>query len=658
MNDKSEFVLRLIDRITAPARAMVRSLRALRDMQRSVRDATKGVKTGAEGAGRAVRKAGMEAAAGAKGFESAARAMDKATAARARTIARMNAIRTGGLAAALARNNTTQFGPVHRPHLAGVRGSFLPLGRAAKPAQALWDWNKAAGATLSKWGELRSAFMSTPFGYVLSGLGSLATGLFDLVKYAGMAVLKMGALAGVMGGVAAAALTKATVGLAMFAEQTRNAFGNVIGDKQLGVLAFEHARKVAKEFGLDVEDTIGSMVKLRSMQFSIREATELIKISADLQTISKDAQATKRAIIAITQIKAKGRLQSEELVGQLAEAGVSTVLVYEQLEKILKTDRAGVLKKLQAGAIDADTGIAAIQAAIMEKLHIHKAGEAGKRFANETLTGLFNQLKAAPGQFGLDLERIIDTGPVRESIKAILAAFDGIDRSAVGGFVGAMIQGFAKMVPAVLAFADGFVGSLGKITDALSFGEEDVTGFARSAGAGLAEFFADAITFARKLIPIVAEAGKGFFEGLDIGGFVNDMKAANWKQIGMDIRLVATAIGSLVHNFARLATLLGGVVPDITSGVETTSSGGVTKKDVGGVAGFILNDLLGLDTFERKPPPQSRLGAGSQNTTNLSASNWNFYVQGGDAEDTAERVREKASNALEAFALRNVTYAQ
>ena len=658
MNDRSEFVLRLIDRITAPSKSMLRAVRALRQSLRDLKTAETGATAGAMAAGKAVRKAGVDAAMGAKGFDAAARAMDRAAAGRSRTLARQARIRELGLPG-------PQFGPVFDRRRAGLRSPFLritnTLGGGGKAAQGLWDWNKAAGAAIERWGALRASFMSTPFGYVLSGIGRIATGLFDVVKYAGMAVLKVSALAVALGGVAAAALTKFTVGLAMFAERSRNAFSNVIGDRGLGEKAFEHGRKLAKEFGLDVEETIGSMVKLRSMQFSIKESTELIKISADLQTISKDAEATKRAITAITQIKAKGKLQSEELVGQLAEAGVSTVLVYEQLEKILKTNRQGVLKQLQQGAIDADTGITAIKAAILHKLQIDEAGKAGRDFANNTLAGLMNQVKSAPAQFGLDLEKLIDTGPVRGALQQIIGAFDGIDRNAVAGFIQQMIVGLSGIVPVVIEFGRGFGDSLGKITEALSFGKTGLMEYARGAGQSLGEFFAGAITLSKKLITVVPKALGGFFSGLDAGGIMRALEQADWKRIGSDIAVVARAIGSLVGGVAKLARVLGvggGIAPQI----ERTGVDKVRKKDFGGVGGFILNDLLGVDTFERKAPAQSRLGGGGgQSEGDVNVGQFSIHVDAsnsGSPKDVAHAIREGAFEALDRMRSRNIGLAQ
>jgi tape measure domain-containing protein len=382
------------------------------------------------------------------------------------------------------------------------------------------------------------------------------------------------------------------------------------------------------------------------------EITELIRFGADLQSITGHADAAQRSINAITKIKSTGRLQGDELM-MLAEAGVSLDLIYGELEKSLGKTRKEVLKAQSAGEISADVAVDAIKRAILHKVGIDEAGKAGKAFANTTLTGLFQQLQAAPKQFALDVADYINVEPLKDAVRAVLAAFNGADKAAIGGFVQQILTGLVKLVPVAIEFAKGFGSSLGAITDALSFGEMDMMEYARNAGVSLGEFFAGAIKLSKKLIEVVPKALGGFFAGLDSGGIMKSLENADWKQIGSDIAVVARAIGALVGGVAKLVRVLG-VGEGIAPNIERTSADNVRKKDFGGLGGWLLNDLLGVETYERVAAPAEQ-NQTSARGPEFQATGWNFYVSGG--EETRKATRDGVVDALEAFGMRNVSHA-
>lgn len=477
---------------------MARSLGALNKAEKVATEQAKATEAALAGVGAAAARAGAQAAKGAAGMGAMARAMKSAQTNRSMgNLIKTKYTKSGISGASSALGGAAMQGPVlnRKAQKLGI-GDRLSL--ATRP---MLDWNAAAGDAIGNWKMLRGEFMATPFGMVAGGIGTLALGAAGLAKDLAIAAVKAAALTLALGGLAAVGLTKMVVEMGAFAERSKRAFTFLTGSKALGGEAFETGRKLAQEFNLDVEDTVQSLIKLRSMQFTMPEAIELVKLSTDLQALSGDAEAAKRAITAITQIKAKGRLQSEELVGQLAEANVSTVLVYEQLEKSLHMSRKQVLAALQDGAIDAETGIAAIRKAILAKLKTKEAGAAGKAFATETLTGMWDGLMNAPKQLMLDISEYVDMSPITASIDKLMGSFKNIDRAMVGDFVSNMISGLAKALDAVIAFGEGFGSGFHEIAKVMgvTLNTDGVVEFSRKAGKWLAEFFAKAIGWGKTL---------------------------------------------------------------------------------------------------------------------------------------------------------------
>ncbi len=483
---------------------MARAIGVLDKAQQAVKQQSNLAQTALTGVGNTAARAGAQAMRGAAGMGALARATQAA-----RSVAGTgNLINTKYTKSGISGASSSLGGAAMQGPKLDRGAQNLGFGdRVSLAIKPMMDWNREAGGAIERLGEMRAAFAKTPFGMVAGGVGTLALGVAGLAKDLALAAVKAGALTLALGGIAAVGLTKMVVEMGAFAERSKRAFGFLMGDKAAGAEAFETGRKLAKEFNLDVEETVQQLIKLRAMQFKMPEAIELTKLSTDLQAISGDSEAAGRALTAITQIKAKGKLQSEELVGQLAEAGVSTVLVYEQLEKSLGKSRKDVLKALQNGAIDADTGIAAIKKAILHKIGTKEAGAAGKAFAQETLTGMWQGLMNAPKMFALDVADFLDTAPLVSGLKRLMEAFDNIDRKSVGDFVNSMIGGLAKALDAVIAFGEGFGEGFEEIRRAMGIGLDTdwVVDFARTAGKWLATFFADVIMWGKKIYILFQE---------------------------------------------------------------------------------------------------------------------------------------------------------
>lgn len=424
----------------------------------------------------------------------------------------------------------------------------------------------------------------TRFDVAVSGL---TDSFISLGKYGVAAIGAAGVAAGTM-------LVKGTMHAANFAETTMVAFTSLTGGAAMASQAWQKTIALSKQLGMGFEETANSMKHLLAMQFSLGEAEELIKISSDLQAVTGDAQATERALRAITQIKAKGRLQSEELVGQLAEAGVSTVLVYEELGKILGKDTQAVRKLITAGKVDSDLGITAIKRAILRKTHSTEAGTAGTAFAQTTFTGLMAQLKNAPQFLFLRLAEQVKANldKFRPAVKRIIDAIDGIQGDQMARFVGNVLQFAERLVPLALEFAAGFGEGFSAINEAMGNVDPSVASMktARELGKAIADGFKLALDVLKKIMDVMiwidnnrgwAMAIGGAFAALKVtGGIVGAIGTV--KAAGALLGVGGAAAGTAGATAATTAAAT--TVAAATAGVGTAAVAGGTTAAIGTAA--------------------------------------------------------------------------
>lgn len=302
-------------------------------------------------------------------------------------------------------------------------------------------------------------------------------------------------------------LVEGAVHMARLKESSEVAFHSLTGSATGAQQAWDVSLKLARDLGQDVEETVGSMKHLLAMQFKLPEAEELIKISADLQGVTGDALAAHRALTAITQIKAKGKLQAEELVQQLAEAGVSTVLVYEQLSKLTGKSQDDVRKMISKGEVGADVGIAAIKGAILQKTHSSAAGNLRKETMSNTFDGLVAQLKIAPQflfvRLGEAVKNNIDK--LKPVVERITKAIDGIQGDQMTRFIGKVLEMAERVIPLALEFASGFGEGFSAIVDAMGAADGAVPPLERAhdLGRSIAKAFEIGLEVLGKMMDVI-----------------------------------------------------------------------------------------------------------------------------------------------------------
>lgn len=354
-----------------------------------------------------------------------------------------------------------------------IKAALAGISKAAKASSGKLMGDPKLGRFKDKQGRVREKdgkFVKTKFGDAFKKANA---GGLDLIKTLGAAATKAALLGGALALIGAGFVIHGIADATAFVERSSMAFTSLTGSVQGGAAAFKKSIALSRELGLDVQDTTKQYQKLLAAQFTSTRAEGLIKLTTDLKAIGSTAEEASSAIRAITQIKAKGRLQAEELVGQLAEAGVATTLVYEALGKQMGKTQKQVIAAITAGSVSADMGIAAIEEAIKKKVHEKTAGEAGKRFADATLGGMFERLKNAPGQMFVKIAQAGERAlpKMKGAVQQLERMIDNIDPGQVALAFERVIDLARTGITLGVEFAGGFAEGFGEISKALQPGD-------------------------------------------------------------------------------------------------------------------------------------------------------------------------------------------
>lgn len=449
------------------------------------------------------------------------------------------------------------FGPVLRRDLQKFSiGDRLKMG-----TEDLMRWNTAAGETIAKWRTASLTFMQTPFGFVTRGVGMMALGVAEVGKAlfdVGLQIWEvLGGIAKIgvaAGAVAGAYVVYHGVRAAGRREGDKGAFEKLAGSPEEGAKWFDASRRAAGDLAMKTGEATDYFKGLRAAQFDLKQADTLVRMSADLVAVTGHADAAERAIRAITQIKGKGKLQAEELTGQLAEAGVSSELVYDQLKKVygLKSSEQ-VISKITAGEVKADVAIPAIIAAVGAKLHTDNFGQISKERSYTTLDGLIQRFETAPDRMFDKVAAAIDTGPVKKSLARLVKAFEDVEGSGIARFIDVIVSAVPSATDYVLGFfqgfGDGFDQLLSRFTGS---GSTDFEWWGQRSGAAVVAFFGRVVEAGKWLAEKLPPALAAFWDGLGLDKIGSSFEELNFKQVGEDLAAVGKALGLIAHYTAEI----------------------------------------------------------------------------------------------------------
>jgi tape measure domain-containing protein len=214
-------------------------------------------------------------------------------------------------------------------------------------------------------------------------------------------------------GLMAAKFTSATLAAVTFGQRSKTALASILKDAPLAAQQFGGVRREAGMLGIDVFDTVDSFKMLANAGFQVPMARDLVRMSADLQSLTGSSESAHFALRAISQIKMKGRLQAEEITGQLAEHGVSADEVYRVLGKTLGKTREEILKMQKAGDLSADVAIPAILQAVRNQLGVEKSGGFALKMNMSSIGGMWSTLKSQVQNAFVSLGERVEPGVTR-----------------------------------------------------------------------------------------------------------------------------------------------------------------------------------------------------------------------------------------------------
>jgi tape measure domain-containing protein len=485
----------------------------------------------------------------------------------------------------------------------------------------------------------------------MSGVGSLVGMAGNAAMIGGGAALAGGGLLGF--NMAATAIE---------AERVRFALDQITNGQ--GEKWWATSADYAKRFGLNVNAVAENLMNMKASGFTDDMTKTLFLRMGDLRSLGATEETIGRALLAIRQVQAAGRLQGDEL-NQLSEAGINANFVYDDLAKTLGKTVPEIIKMKEAGKLTSDIVIPSIARAIGTKTGGKEAGVAGETAASKTVSGQWGRLK---GAFSVASTQAIGSdalAPLRASLANFTAWISGPGgANAIGAFGGLMNRVFAaapRIIEGVIwfldvglpaawqAFSTAFAVSGGTAAwDALLGGAatlggpggaavvEKITGMATAVGslAGalvslinvLTPVISGLATLAQYTVfglPTLAGKISGFFSGGEdtTGAAANDNAgaAASGMTIGQSMAIgMQNGLTYGAPGVAQAAALLGQTAENALRVQQEVHSPGRKMMAIGGydAKGYALGMQQGIPRIE-----DASASMGSSATSGASAAN-------------------------------------
>lgn len=254
-------------------------------------------------------------------------------------------------------------------------------GASAAPPPIIPLKTQALMGLQSAVGGVKSAFSG-----LASSLG-MSTGALGAVAAAAAAFVAIGAIVVVAVIKIVSAMIqfgKQAIAMAAGLEQVSIAMKTMLKDGEASQALLEDLRQFANETPFDFEQLIPSAQKLLAFGFAAQDIIPLMTDLGDaVSGLGGGQEMFAQLTRALGQMHAKGSRFGEEML-QLTEVGIPA---WEFLAKALNTDVAGAMKKVQSGAVSADTAIKAIRAGMKERFG------GGMAEQSKTWIGLWSSVK-------------------------------------------------------------------------------------------------------------------------------------------------------------------------------------------------------------------------------------------------------------------------
>lgn len=322
--------------------------------------------------------------------------------------------------------------------------SLPPMKRAI--AQARYEFQKAGGGVRGFRSVL--SMLPGPFSATVTAAGAASA-----------------ALAGVGAAAAVAGVTVSkTIDSIRTKDQALLSFRHLLGgDADKAKAMFDNVVKAAKAMGAEPTQALAEFRKLLGSGLNADEAFKVFQGMADLKAINPEANV-QGLIGAFGKIKASDALGLEVLLEGFRNAGVDTDKTLARLADTLGVQGATVeervktlRKQLQEGKkIDPNLGIAAALQSIMDVT----GGPLGSAAAElgDTLGGAIDDLKNLPSTFLLQMDNSEWGNQLKGQIQGFLKLFD--PESGTGKAIGKMIGAILELTSAI---GGGLIDALGDV---------------------------------------------------------------------------------------------------------------------------------------------------------------------------------------------------
>ncbi len=267
-----------------------------------------------------------------------------------------------------------------RAQVAGLTAAVRQVREFQRAVVGATSAARAASAGVGA--EFRGAgYAARSLSLALAGVGAARGGFAALASGAARARAEMAALSSSVFNLrnlliagAAGYGTKLVLDAASFKENTLIAFETLLGSREEAERMMREAVRFAAGTPFETRDVVDAYQRLLTAGFKPVEIPVVLRGVGDLAAMKGFSKETiDRVLLAFQQIRAKGRLQGEELL-QLAEAGVPLGRVYEVLGRRLGVTAEQARKLQEAGRISADLGIVAVMEALRDSV---SGGELG-----------------------------------------------------------------------------------------------------------------------------------------------------------------------------------------------------------------------------------------------------------------------------------------
>lgn len=460
---------------------------------------------------------------------------------------------------------------------------------------------KAAGATLrfadaavklgDRFSFLKPVIEGAGKAGALFGRGALAVGSAMLTVTAG--AITAGTGLAVAGG-------KWAVDAIRFREDTLAGFKAMLGSQSAADGVMSQVQKFAAKTPFTTTEVVGMANSLLTRGFKANELEKLMLGVGDVGAML-GTDKMESVIGALGKMRSRGKLGGEAME-MLADAGVSTKLVYDALSKSLGKSRDEVEKLISAGKVTDAQGVSATLEAISQGLSGGKLGGAMEA-KSKTLSGLVSTLASVPEDLiaAVNFDKFLQ--PLKDFVKQLtdalspdtavgqrfIAIFEQLGTTigtvfvALGGgrdietTIGGLLNVLEPLVKVFGAFVEGGMRGLGAVFTPLI----DVFVMMGQQPDGIASF-TRAMTELGEVVGFVAGAivvGAGTMVGAvfafvtalsKVGelmtGFWQAVLAIDWAELGINI--IGGIIQGLFAMMGPLAAAAVGIGNTIKSALE------------------------------------------------------------------------------------------